>query len=363
VTRAASDLPAAEALEAVRERLALVGAFLAAQDADVLLMHRPENLAWITLGGDLRVSREAGSVADAVITSDGITLVTSRIEAERIEAEVLPPLAGLDVVAWEDPAARPRALARHAAGRRTVSDGDHDLAHLRLPLLPFERRRFEAIGSAAAHALTDAVDAVEPDWSEHRVAVRLHATLREAGLELPVVLVGGAERFGRYRHPLPTDAPLGPFGLLVVCAQRHGLVVSLSRAVAFGEVPDVLAARLEHVLAVESAMLQATVPGVTGHEVFEAAREGYAAVGHAAAWRDHHQGGPAGYLPREWLATPGERRTIRAEVPVAWNPSLPFAKSEDTFWLSEDGLTNLTWDPRWPARPVTGRQRAWVRTL
>jgi Xaa-Pro dipeptidase len=50
-------------------------------------------------------------------------------------------------------------------------------------------------------------------------------------------------------------------------------------------------------------------------------------------------------------------------VPVAWNPSLPFAKSEDTFWLSEDGLTNLTWDPRWPARPVTGRQRAWVRTL
>lgn len=363
MTRVTSDLPPAEALEAVRDRLARVGTFLAAHDADVLLLHRPENLAWITLGGDLRVSREAGSIADAVVTGDSITLVTNRIEGERIEAEVLPPLATLDVVAWEDPAARPRALARHAAGRRTVSDGEHDLAKLRLPLLPFERRRFEAIGSAAAHALTDAVDTMERDWSEQRVAVRLHATLRAAGLELPVVLVAGAERFGRYRHPLPTDAPLGPFGLLVVCAQRHGLVASLSRAVAFGEVPDVLAARLEQVLTVESAMLQATVPGVAGHEVFEAAQEAYATVGHDGAWRDHHQGGPAGYLPREWLATPGERRAIGAEVPVAWNPSLPFAKSEDTFWVSADGLTNLTWDPRWPARRVKGRQRAWVRTL
>ncbi|WP_230968530.1 hypothetical protein [Nostoc sp. WHI] len=43
---------------------------------------------------------------------------------------------------------------------------------------------------------------------------------------------------------------------------------------------------------------------------------------------------------------------------VAWNPSLPGAKIEDTFIILKDGeLENLTFDPKWPSVKVEGRDR------
>jgi len=76
---------------------------------------------------------------------------------------------------------------------------------------------------------------------------------------------------------------------------------------------------------------------------------------------DHHQGGPAGYTPRTFLATPSETRALTPGMAVAWNPSLPWAKSEDTFLIGESGtLENLTWDAAWPSTVVAGRARAGV---
>jgi Xaa-Pro dipeptidase len=347
----------------LRDRLARVGAWLEDHDADALVLHRDENLAWVTGGGDLRVSREDDAVADAVVSAHGLTIVTSRIEAGRLQDEVLSPDTHVEVVPWHDRGARAGAVARLTRGARTASDRDVDLAELRLPLTPLERERFAAIGATASRLLTDTAARLEPGWTEHQVAAEIHHALRGAGLELPVVLIAGERRFGRYRHPVVTGAPFGAFGLIVVCAKRHGLVASLTRTVAFGSVPDALAERLASVLRIEAAMLDATAPGVATSDVLAVARDAYAAEGHPDAWLDHHQGGPAGYAPREWLATPGETRRLRAGMPVAWNPSLPFAKSEDSFWIDDGGLVNVTWDERWPSTTVAGRDRAVVRTL
>jgi Xaa-Pro dipeptidase len=354
---------AAEGAALLGDRLARVATWLEAHQADALVLARPENLAWVTGGGDFRVSREGGGVADAVVTPHGLTIVTDRIEARRLRDEALPPGAEVEVVAWHDAGARAAAVARLTRGARAASDADADLAELRLPLTEIERERFARLGSDASRLLTDALSGLEPGGSEHQVAARVHHLLRGAGLELPVVLVAGETRFARYRHPVVTAAPFGAFGLVVVCAQRHGLIASLSRTVAFGRVPDLLAERLASVLRVEAAMLDATRPGAATDEVLGAARSAYAAEGAAEAWLDHHQGGPAGYLPREWLATPAETRRLRSGMPVAWNPSLPLAKSEDTFWIGDDGLVNMTWDERWPSREVGGRTRADVRVL
>jgi Xaa-Pro aminopeptidase len=352
-----------EARQLFADRLERVTRLLHEHGADALVVRRHENLAWVTGGGDLHVSREGDPVADAIVTADGLTVVTNRIEAARLEAEVLPPGTRLEVVEWHQPGGRAAAVERLVQGRRVLSDGTTDLAGLRLPLTAIERERFEALGATASRRLTDAVSLLEPGLREHEVAARVQGHLRAAGLELPVVLIAGEERFGAFRHPVVTGAPFGAFGLIVVCAQRHGLVASLSRIVAFGGVPELVEARLERVQRVEAAMLAATVPDVATRDVFEAARAAYEAEGERDAWRDHHQGGPAGYAPREWLATPSETRRIPAGTPVAWNPSLPLAKTEDTFWLGTDGLTNLTWDDRWPSVIVAGRARATVRVL
>ncbi len=346
-----------------RTKLARVGTRLDELEADVLVMRRAENLAWLTGGANLLVDRQGSPVAEAVVTRDKVVVVTSHIEAGRLADEELPPGVDLEVVDWYDAGARERRVVGLIQGDRVVTDRDVDLTSLRQPLLPVETRRFAAVGGAASRALTDVADTVRPDDSERTVAAKLQGALGAAGVDLRVVLVAGDTRFGHVRHPVPTDRPFGRVGLLVVCASRFGLVASLSRTIAFGAVPERAAAALEHVLQVEAAMLDATRPGVAARDVFAAAQAAYAAEGVPDAWRDHHQGGPAGYLPRDWLATPDEGRSIENGSAVAWNPSLPWAKSEDTFLLRDGALEALTWDERWPHTVVAGRARAVVRQL
>jgi len=53
--------------------------------------------------------------------------------------------------------------------------------------------------------------------------------------------------------------------------------------------------------------------------------------GFADEWKLHHQGGPAGYEPREFVATPITDNVISAGQVFAWNPSITGGvKSEDT---------------------------------
>jgi len=92
-------------------------------------------------------------------------------------------------------------------------------------------------------------------------------------------------------------------------------------------------------------------------EVLSAIQGAYRAIGRPEAFEEHHQGGIAGYRPREVLATPGERTHLEEGMTVAWNPSLPGAKAEDTFLITRDGLENLTFDPNWPTVEVEGRRR------
>lgn len=342
------------------QKLARVGEWLAARESDALWLRRPENLAWIAGGGDLLVNREGPPVAEAIVTGDGLTVVTSRIEAARLAAEELPPGTQVETVAWHDPGARGRRVAGLLQGRAWCEDADADLTALRQPLLAVEQARLAAVAAVAGRTLTDAAVTLSPDLSEREVAAVLHGSLRRAGVDVPVALVAGAERFGHVRHPVPTEAPLGHVGLLVVCAKRFGLVASCSRIVAFGEAPESTLAALRRVWRVEAAMLDATRPGVATGDVLAAARRAYAGVEEANAWEDHHQGGPAGYLPREWLATPDEGRPLAVGMAVAWNPSLPWAKSEDTFLIGPDALRDLTRDERWPSEHVAGRPRPTV---
>jgi Xaa-Pro dipeptidase len=349
--------------EELAAKVASVAALLDAREADVIWLRRAENLAWITGGGDLMVNREGSPVADAVVTRDGLTVVTNRIEAARLEAEELPPGTRVEVVAWHDPGARARRVAGLVQGRSRLDDVETDLTDLRQPLLPVEQARLAAVGNAGSHALTDVLAEVPPGLSEREVAARVQGRLRSAGVDLPVCLVAGERRFGHVRHPVPTDLPFGRIGMVAVCPRRFGLVASLSRTIAFGEEPVTAASALTKVWRVEAAMLAASHDGVATREVLVAARAAYEAVGEAGAWEDHHQGGPAEYLPRSWLATPDEGRILGLGMALAWNPSLPWAKSEDTFLLDVDGLVNLTWDDRWPHGHVDGRPRAaiWLR--
>ena len=78
---------------------------------------------------------------------------------------------------------------------------------------------------------------------------------------------------------------------------------------------------------------------------------------HPGAERAHHLGGTCGYLSRDVVAVPRSNVEVQRDNAVAFNPSLPGAKIEDTVLVRDGRIEPLTTDPRWPARTVRGRQR------
>ncbi len=76
--------------------------------------------------------------------------------------------------------------------------------------------------------------------------------------------------------------------------------------------------------------------------------EAYANVGYADEWKLHHQGGVAGYEPREHLATAASSQVVKAGQAFAWNPSITGTKSEDTILIGEKDGEVITAMEDWP---------------
>jgi Xaa-Pro aminopeptidase len=145
--------------------------------------------------------------------------------------------------------------------------------------------------------------------------------------------------------------------MLVFCGRRDGLYANLTRFVSFRE-PSARELDLQHrVAAVESAAFAASRPGATVADVFHAIVARYAEVELADEWRRHHQGGTTGYLAREIVATPDTGDRLDADTALAWNPSAPGVKLEDTVLVTERGIEVMTIDPAWPTLGVDGRAR------
>jgi len=80
-------------------------------------------------------------------------------------------------------------------------------------------------------------------------------------------------------------------------------------------------------------------------------------------WHKHHQGGPTGYLPRDWPSNLGVTRHIALNQPIAWNPTGKGWKVEDTLITTASGIELLTNDSSWPSISVKGRSRPGILTL
>ena len=94
-------------------------------------------------------------------------------------------------------------------------------------------------------------------------------------------------------------------------------------------------------------------PGRKLCEVFNDAVEAYREQGFADEWKLHHQGGPAGYEPREFVATPTLDNVVSAGQVFAWNPSITGVKSEDTVLIGKERNEVLTGISGWPTMKIS----------
>jgi len=351
------------------EKLKELRALASAHGLDAILLQRVGSFAWATDGASGFVNT-AQTLAESTlaITAEDQYLFTNKIEAVRLEAEENLLAQGWQVrsIPWFE---SPGAIAEFSRGMKVGADGffpgavdlSSEIAHLRTHLTPEEGQRFRSLGCLSGQAMDAAIRSVRPGQSEYEIAAILEAETGRRSAQATVNMVATDERIFRFRHPLPTARKLERYAMLVLCARRQGLVCSITRLVHFGRVPDEIQRKAEAAAEVDAVMIAATRPGRELREILQRGIETYARTGFADEWRLHHQGGPAGYEPREFLARPDSTEKVAAGQVFAWNPSISGVKSEDTFLVGEDGNEILTIIPGWPTISEKVDGQVWER--
>lgn len=325
--------------------------------ADSLLLTSVTALTWYLDGSRVHVSLAGDPVAALLVTREEDHLVTFSNEAERLRDEELPE----DVIVHEVPWFGSLTDVARGFGSGTAPLAEADVARqlrdARRSLLPGELSRYAVLCANTAGILTDVLSTATPRTSERTIASRLAERVVAAGADPLVLLCNGPSR-SSYRHPLPTDTPLGRRAMAVVCARRNGMIANVTRWIRFDSPSTREADAEQRIRDVEADVFAATVPGAALNDILAGLAGSYERHGFGLdQWLLHHQGGPAGYAGRDPRATPATDDRVVEGQAFAWNPSGPGVKVEDTVLLTTDGIRALSTDDRWPTVPVAGLER------
>ena len=325
-------------------------------EAEALLLNRVSSFAWATCGAASYINTASSDgVGSLLITPAGRYLITNNIEAPRFEQEEQLAAQGWEFrsAAWHEDNPAVTDLTR---GLKLAADGPYpgaidlsdEMSRLRANLLPEEGERYRVVSRLCAKAMNAAIRTVRPGMTEYEIAALLDRETFARGVQPIVNLIATDDRIYNFRHPLPTDRKVEKYAMLVLCGRKYGLVTSITRLVYFGRLPDDLRRKMVAVASIDAAFITTTRPGRALNEVFKRATDTYALTGFADEWHLHHQGGPAAYEPREWVATPDSAEPVQVGQVYAWNPSVTGTKSEDTILIGPGNNEVLTAIPDWP---------------
>jgi antitoxin VapB len=344
-----------------------IKALLMEKDLDAVILKKGANIAWI-IGGRAHVPTTIElACLDVVVYREKIVVVTNKIEAPRLQSEELSGSEELIVINWFE--GREAHLPR---GQRVGVDGPEsdrvnlssEIENLRRNLNNFEVQRLKEIGKDATEALTVAMLDISPEMNEVGVAGKIADQMWKRDLEPVVLLVAGARRIHEFKHPLPTTEVIGKTAMGVICARRKGLIASLTRIVNFGVLESEIHEKYLRLLNVEAAFLDETKVGTTLGEAFKSGELAYLTHGFAVdEWTKHHQGGPTGYMPRDFPAHGKTNQVIGVNNAIAWNPSAEGLKVEDTLVTNSGGFDFVTLGENWPTIEVQGRIRPAIQEI
>ncbi len=341
------------------------------QGARAIRLKGVDWFSWATCGGNSVVilTNEMG-IAEVLVTEDRLFVLTDAIEKQRLTAEELPPEFEVISRPWDEPNAKNKVVRDLVPEGLILSDrptGEEQalsagMISLRLALEPEEIERYRVLGQDSAIAMTEALKHAQPDWTEQQLAGAGAAALWKRGIHPTLTLVAGAVRLEKYRHPFPTHHPLGHRAMMVFCARRHGLYANLTRFVSFAQPTELENKRMDIVAKIEAVAFQHSRPGRPLHEIYVELKAAYADLGYNEEATKQHFGGMTGYKSREFFAKPLALNesivSIQAESVMAWNPTLPGSKIEDTVLVTKHGeLEVLTKDPAWPTFHMQGMDR------
>ena len=330
--------------------------FLKERALDGFLINKVSNFSWFT-GGKINyvgLHTEIG-VCKLLITENKIYYLTNNIEYPRISEEELRNFNFEPIIEnWyeENFVDRIRKLGCKLVGA-DIRDYfptfvPFNIEKLHFPLLPEEIERYKELGKEVSKIMTEVCNEIKLGESEIEIAGRLSEKLWRKNIVPVVLLIASDERIEKYRHPIPTEKKVEKYVMVVLCARRHGLIVSLTRLVHFGKLPDELKKKHISVCKVDASFINNTKKGEKIFEVFERGIKVYEEEGYPDEWKKHHQGGLTGYLTRYFRATKYNYELIDENQAFAWNPSITGTKSEDTIITTKNGQLIITEDENWP---------------
>jgi antitoxin VapB len=346
-----------------------INALLEKHKLDGLLMHRASSFAWATCGVSSYINTASSyGEASILLLPPKKYIVTNNIEAVRLEKEGQLNGKGWEflIAQWHE---KVDLVGKLIDGKRIGSDTfldgyvdiSFELARLRANLTTEEGQRFGALGQLCAEAMNATVYNLHPGQTEHEIAGILAKEVEGRGVQVIVNLIATDKRIFSFRHPLPTDKKLERYAMLIFCGRLKGLVCSITRLIHFGSLPKEIREKAEAVAKIDASFIDQTRPGKRLGAIFQEARDVYAEVGFRDEWKNHHQGGPAGYEPREFIVTPDMKDRVEIGQVYAWNPSITGTKSEDTLLVGEDENEILTEIDGWPTYSVEVNSRIYHR--
>lgn len=337
---------------------------------DGIILFRRDTFSWITGGRINHIIRstEYGVVA-LLITADGKYCISNQVEKMRIMEEELSGLGYslLEVNWWEDDFIE--CARRNFGNIKIAADKDaqdvhniyEDLKKLRFSLLPEEIERYREVSITCTNAVEETCREICPGDTEHEVCANLVGKVMKLGIEAPVALVASDQRIFRYRHPIDTAKKIDKYAMVVICGRKYGLISNLTRFIHFGNLPEELVRKFELVRKINAEVITNTVVGRNVADIFKILMNEYEAAGFKDEWKLLHQGGPAGYNTRDFLANPYYNEFVQNNQAFTWNPTITGTKAEDTILVNRDGFEILTDSGNWPMLDIKSKNGITVK--
>lgn len=350
--------PRAEDVAIKQQRVA---AFLDEAGYDAALLRRQDSFAWFTAGGDSSagVASEIGNVS-LFVTRDQRCVLANNVDSGRTFEEELAGLGfQLKECRWDEP--RERLMDDICRGRKIACDTDMPgttneldrLQRLRVTLTELERQRLRELGRAVTHAVEATCRSARPGETELEVAAELSHRLIRHGIAPLAMYVAGEERSSQFRLPIPKAQPIRRRLTIRLSARRHGLCVSATRTVCFGQADQAFLERHGVCSMIDATYVFFSQPGELATEVLRRAQRIYEKAGFPHEWVLAQQGGVTGYSPCEVLVVPGKQFRFSADMAVAWTPSIMATRSGDTVLIHEKGYEIITPTQQWPTLTVS----------
>ncbi len=339
-------------LDEIKEKERRVRGFLRLKGLKALLLKRQANFSWMTCGGLnlVGITTEVGATA-LLITNNSKFVISNNIEAPRMIEEEGLEEQGFVVKAFPWYEDREMPILKELAGEGPVGCDvpfpdtvmlAEEIARLRYSLTPEERDRYRWLGEKVSLTLEKTLSETRVGEKESEVVGRLLRELWADRID-PVLLMAAADdRNFKFRHPIPTERKIEKYLMVAVNARKWGLIVSTTRFVHFGKLPQELREKYEANVFIDCTFMAHTRPGIPAREVLQKGIDAYQERGYPEDWKLHHQGGSIGYTGRDYRVNFKTPDLIQENQAFTWNPTITGTKSEDTILATSKGVEMLT---------------------